>query len=96
MLIQLQPGTFDIPDDISPLGLVPFPQGQGNAILVQPTLLLNWPSISTQIGIYVVVYASTDAVYIHNPRDPAGDKLKALGLNYNDRLSSDTHPSFLA
>jgi hypothetical protein len=94
MLIQFQPGTFEIPAKTSPLGLLPFPKGQGNALLVQPGLLLNWPSISTQLGLYLVAYAAPTAVYIRNPKDPAGEHLKRLGLEYGDRLTNETHPTF--
>jgi len=94
MLIQLQPGTFEIPEKISPLGLLPFPQAQGSVLLVKPTLLLNWPSISTQLGLYLVVYSEPASVYIQNPQDRAGTSLKQLGYGYGDRLKNETHPTF--
>jgi len=94
MLIQLQPGTFEIPEKVSPLGLLPFPQSQGSVLLVKPALLLNWPSISTQIGLYLVAYTEPASVYIQNLTDPAGPSLKKLGYGYGDLLKNETHPSF--
>ncbi len=96
MLIQLQPGNFEMPESTSQLGLSPFPQGQGNVLLVKPSLLINWPSISTQIGIYAVAYSAAASIYVHNPKDPAGENLKLLGYGYGDRLTNETNPSFTA
>ena len=96
LLIQLQPGNFEMPENTSQLGLSPFPQGQGNVLLVKPSLLINWPSISTQIGLYAVAYSAAASVYIHNPKDPAGESLKLLGYGYGDRLTNETNPSFTA
>lgn len=92
MLIQLQPGTFEIPEKTSPLGLLPFPKGQGNVLLVTPSLLLNWPAISATLGLYLVTYAEPTAIYTQNPRDPAGAILKELGYGYGDLLKSETNP----
>ncbi len=94
MIIQLQPGNFVIPEKVSPLGLLPFPQGQGNVLLVKPNLLLNWPAISAQLGLYLVVFSEAAAVYVQNEQDPAGTALKDLGYGFGDRLRNDTHPVF--
>jgi hypothetical protein len=94
MIIQLQPGNFEIPEKVSPLGLLPFPKEQGSVLLIKPSLLLNWPSISAQLGLYLVVYSESAAVYIQNEQDPAGTELKHLGYGYGDRLNNDNHPVF--
>ena len=78
----------------APLGLAPFPQEPGNALLVRPNVLLQWPP--APFGLWVVAYALPNAVYIQNPRDPAGDALKKLGYAYGDTLRNDAHPLIVA
>ncbi len=91
ILIQLQPGTVTKPAKISPLGLFPFPQKQGSALIVTPDLLINWPP-HPSIGLYAIAYSIPAAVYIQNPRDPSGLALKQFGYGYGDLLKNDTHP----
>lgn len=78
------------PEAKTPLGLAPFPQAPGNALLVRPNVLLQWPH--APFGLWIVAYALPNAVYIQNPRDPAGDTLKKLGYAYGDALRNDAHP----
>ncbi len=80
----------DLPTASAPLGLLPFPRTPGSALLVRPGLLLQWPPVS--FGLYVIAYARPKAVYVHNPRDPAGDALKKFGYAYGDVLRNDVHP----
>lgn len=94
MIIQFQPGNFEIPENISPLGLLPFPKEQGNVILVKPDLLINWQSISSNLGLYLIVYTDAVSIYRENTQDPAGLALKNLNYGYGDRLNDEHHPSF--
>ena len=83
-------GPIHRPEKTAPLGMLPFPHIPGNALFVQPQLLLNWPPAGAPL--YIAAYAISDSVYIHNPNDPAGTSLKQLGYGYGDRLRNETHP----
>lgn len=89
LFLQLE-SPLPLPAKTSPLGILPAPQTLGSALLVQPQILLDWPPCPT--GLYLIAFANTSAVYVHNSRDPAGHRLKALGYGYGDRLTNATHP----
>jgi len=91
LFIQLDPGTPEAPHTTL-LGLSPFPHGQGNALLMKPSLLVNWPSNHSNIGLYCVGFCLPTSVYIHNPHDPAGISLRKLDYGYGDPLRNDSHP----
>jgi hypothetical protein len=90
--IKLDPTPIQLPPKSAPLGLSPFPQGQGNVLLMKPSLLLNWPPVFPPIGLYCVSYCFPASVYVQNPLDPAGINLRKLDYGYGDPLRSDTHP----
>jgi hypothetical protein len=92
ILLQLQPGRVQKPSKMAPLGLFPFPQGCGNALIVNSELLINWPVVSSDIGLYAAAYSLPPAVYVQNTRDPAALFLKQLGYGYGDPLTNETHP----
>ncbi|HEX2582887.1 MAG TPA: hypothetical protein VHL30_02090 [Chlamydiales bacterium] len=92
ILLQLQPGKLQKPANSPSLGLFPFPQGQGNALIVHSDLLLSWPALSSEIGLYAAAYSLTPAIYIQNSNDPAGAFLKQFGYGYGDPLRHETHP----
>lgn len=77
----------------APIGLNPFPQSVGNALLIQPSLFLNWPKIPFP-PLYLITYSLPSAVYVQNPKDPNGTYLKTFGYGYGDPLSNKTHPLF--
>lgn len=89
IFIQLDPGHFSHTTAPS-LGLLPFPKAQGNALLIQPHILLNWPPAN--LGLYLVAYSLPTAVFINNARDPSIGDLKRLGYSYGDTLTSESHP----
>lgn len=91
-LIQFDPGVNPKPQKTTPIGLLPHPHGQGNVLIVQPTLLLSWPEMAGATGLYMVAYSQANGVYIHNPNDPAGVTLRHLGYGYGDPLKNETHP----
>lgn len=95
MFIQFGTLNAELPTKMSPLGLAPFPHGQGNVQLISPTLLLNWPKLHPGVGLYLVAYAIPSSVYVQNPRDPAGVLLRQYGYGYGDPLRNDTHPLLL-
>lgn len=86
--IQLE-HPIEIPKQTSPIGILPFPKGQGNILIVNPNLLINWPAGSP---LYSAAYCHSNALYIHNPKDPACNELKKLGYGFGDPLSNATHP----
>jgi hypothetical protein len=90
LFIQWDSGSYELPAKMSKLGVSPYPHGQGNAVLVGPNLLLNWPA-SNQ-GLYLAFYSVPSAVYVNNPKDPAATALKKLGYGYGDLLRNETHP----
>jgi len=98
-LLQLQPGCREIPAKTPQLGLFPFPQGaepssncQGSALIVNGDLLMSWPDLSTEIGLYAVAYSLVPAIYVQNNNDPAAHFLKQFGYGYGDPLKNETHP----
>ena len=98
-LVQLQPGKVEKPPKAPTLGMFPFPQGredttdcQGSALIVNADLLLSWPDLSTEIGLYAVAYSLVPAVYIQNSNDPAAHFLKQFGYGYGDPLTHLTNP----
>jgi len=91
LFIQLDPNPVELPSKQTPLGISPFPRGQGNVLLITPSLLLNWPPVPS-IGLYCVSYSLPASVYVENPLDPAGLALRKLGFGYGDPLRNDTHP----
>ncbi len=92
IFIQLEPGITEVPEKTSPIGLFPFPKGRGNALIVQPNLLLNWPTLAASQNLYLIAYCQINSVYVQNSNDPAGLNLRALGYGYGDPLRNDTHP----
>lgn len=88
--LQLEPGVAKLPPKRSPLGLSPFPKGQGNILFTKPSLLLNWPQ-STH-GLYCVGFCLPTSVYVQNLHDPAGISLRKLNYGYGDQLQNETHP----
>ncbi len=102
ILIQLQPGSVQKPPKSPALGLFPFPQGQrgnseglsseGNALIVNSDLLIAWPDLSSDIGLYAAAYSLPPAVYVQNSNDPSAHFLKQFGYNYGDTLTHETHP----
>lgn len=77
------------------LGLAPLPKNPHHVLFVKPDLLIHWQSLanSPNTDLYLAFYAFQSAVYIHNPKDPAGNDLKKLGLHFGDSLRNATHPS---
>lgn len=92
IFIQLDPGLVQPVGKLAPLGLSPFPRGQGSVLLMKPTLLLNWPQMTPETGLYCVNFCLPASVYVQNPQDPAGMGLRKLDYGYGDPLRSDTHP----
>jgi hypothetical protein len=92
VLLRLTEEASALPSK-TPLGLDPFPQAIGNALFVNPSLLLNWPRAASP-SLYLATYCLPSSVYVHNPKDPDGAYLKALGYGYGDPLSNQTHPLF--
>jgi hypothetical protein len=92
ILIQWQPGHVQKPPKTGSLGLFPFPQGQGNVLIIDAELFINWPPLSSGVGLYAAAYSLPPAVYIQNPSDPAGPLLRRLGYGYGDSLNNETHP----
>lgn len=79
----------------SPLGLSPFPKHQGNLLLMKPSLLLNWPPVTPEMGLYCVSFCMPTSVYVQNSADEAGISLRKLDYGYGDHLRNDTHPLVL-
>jgi hypothetical protein len=92
IFIQLDPGLVQPVGKTTPLGLSPFPKGQGNVLLMKPSLLLNWPQITPEMGLYCVNFCLPASVSVQNAQDPAGVNLRKLDYGYGDPLRSDTHP----
>ncbi len=92
LFIQLDPGMAIVPSKTSPLGILPFPQKQGSALLLKPSLLINWPLLTPGMGLYFVGYALAASVYVQNTRDAAGIILRQYDYGYGDPLRNDTHP----
>ncbi len=92
LFIQLEARTAEASSKSAPLGIIPFPHGQGNVFLMKPSLLLNWPQMTPETGLYCVSFCLPASVYVQNPLDPAGILLRKLDYGYGDPLRSDTHP----
>ncbi|MBS0624995.1 MAG: hypothetical protein JSS32_02985 [Verrucomicrobia bacterium] len=75
-------------------GLVPIPSSRGNALIVHPNLLLNFPKMAlySPADLYLAAYTFPSAVYIHNQADPANHLLKQMGYNFGDTLINQHHP----
>jgi|GEM_PF-936686 hypothetical protein len=75
-------------------GLIPLPAKKGNALIVHPNLLLNFPKLAlcAPTDLYIVAYSFPTAVYVHNPADPCNSQLKAMGYNFGDCLINQHHP----
>ncbi len=78
-----------IPVHKSPLGILPVPK-PGHLLFFRTDLILDWPHVKCDL--YIAAYALSNAVYIHNPKDPSTNSLKHLGLSIGDVLKNDTHP----
>ncbi|MBI5272500.1 MAG: hypothetical protein HY861_00775 [Chlamydiia bacterium] len=78
----------------SPLGILPFPTTPAGVLFVKPHILLNWPLLTKlpPMDIYLGLYALTNAVYVHNPKDPSTHSLKQLGYQFGDVLQNRHHP----
>lgn len=74
----------------SSLGILPLPSKPENILFFRPDLILDWPHVSSDL--YLALYAFPNAVYIHNPKDPATHFLKQFGYNFGDVLRTETHP----
>ncbi len=72
------------------LGLFPFPRAVGNALLVHPDLLLNWPPQDS--GLYMIAYAKANSIFIHNPKDSYSSMMRQFGYGFGDLLTNQTHP----
>lgn len=79
---------------LSALGIPPFPSHPSNVLLVKPNIVLDWPLLAKAPGeFYLAVYAlPNQAVYVHNPQDPATYSLKDLGYEFGDVLKDPSHP----
>ncbi len=75
-------------------GLIPLPASQGSALMVNPNLILNFPKmvLYSPTDLYLVAYTLTNAVYVHNLKDPSNAMLKQLGYNFGDKLKTEHHP----
>jgi len=82
-----------IPAKKSPLGILPIPYTAENILFFRPDLILDWPHVSSDV--YIALFALPDAVYIHNPHDPATNLLKQFGYNFGDRLKNEFHPQII-
>lgn len=59
----------------------------------KPSFILDWPHVATDL--YLVTFTLPNAVYVHNPKDPATNALKQLGYNFGDVLKNEAHPLIL-
>lgn len=73
----------------SPLGLLPMPM-PGHLLFFRPEILLDWPHVTQPVCL--ILFGSTQSVYVHNQQDPNGSYLKHLGYSYGDLLKNETHP----
>lgn len=75
-------------------GLIPIPNLRGNALIVNPNLLLNFPKMAlySPTDLYVIGYTLPTAVYVHNKEDPCNNQLKTMGYNYGDTVNNQYHP----
>jgi hypothetical protein len=89
LVCRLQPTAFSFPAQPS-LGLLPFPHSPGSLLIVQPHVLIDWPS--SPLELYVVGYAFPSAVFIQNSNDPTSSRLRQLGYNFGDPLKNELHP----
>jgi len=82
------------PSHRSHLGLLPLPAQPGNILFFRPNLLLDWPELAAnpKTDLYLAAYALPNAVYIHNPKDPATNALKQFGYGFGDPLKNEFHP----
>ena len=82
------------PTFLQEIGLIPLPAQRGNALIVAPQLLLNFPKLAifSPTNLYLVVYTHTNAVYIHSTTDPLNKQLKSMGYNFGDTLNNQSHP----
>jgi hypothetical protein len=76
------------------LGLLPLPSKAGNVLFFQPHLILDWPQLlhCSPTDMYLAAYALPNAIYIHNPQDPATNDLKQYGYGFGDLLKNEFHP----
>lgn len=78
-----------IPAHKPSLGILPVPQ-PGHLLFFRTDLILDWEEVSSNV--YLALYSLPNAVYIHNPKDPSTNCLKAFGYNFGDALKNETHP----
>jgi hypothetical protein len=72
------------------LGIIPSPKTSATVLFFRPDLILDWKHLASDV--YIVLFSIDNAVYVHNPKDPHTNALKALGYNFGDTLKSETHP----
>ena len=85
----IAPSASPIPKR-SPLGILPLPSTPSTILFFKPTLILDWPKLSSPI--YLVLFALHNAVYVHNPKDPLTNAMKAFNYGFGDLLKNETHP----
>ena|SRR3990167_257022 len=72
------------------LGLSPCPTEVHAIRFLNPELLLDWPHVGNDL--YLVLFAYSKAVYIHNPKDAHTHDLKIFGYHFGDTLKNGFHP----
>ena len=69
------------------------PVNPGHILFFRPDLILDWPHVDE--AVYLAIYALPSAVYVHNPKDPFTNALKALGYHFGDTLKNEHHPMLI-
>lgn len=76
------------------IGIPPFASNPNSVLFVKPNIILDWPLLAkAPVDLYMAVYAlPNNAVYVHNPKDPATHLLKEFGYEFGDVLTEPHHP----
>ncbi|MGB7977545.1 MAG: hypothetical protein WCF19_00125 [Chlamydiales bacterium] len=82
-----------LPAKRSPLGILPLPSSPANILFFRTDLILDWPHAASDA--FLIVFTLSNAVYIHNPKDPWTHFLKSFGYHFGDLLRNETHPLIL-
>lgn len=75
------------------LGILPLPSTSHHVLFFRPDLILNWPSVTSDV--YLAIFVFSTAVYVHNPNDPFTSALKAFGYQFGDCLRNEFNPLIL-
>lgn len=72
----------------------PFPSQKGNVSFLHPERVMHYPSSSKGRGgrYYLVVYSSSNSLYIRNRNDPLSGTFIQLGYSSGDRLVDNKNP----